>query len=311
LIRRAGLVGALVALAAAVVLGAGCAGRRPRPASPAAPGGVVSVQAEADVPVDWVARVRADVASAVGDVAGPLPGSWARRVDVRLVASDDRLRAAAGWAAGGPVGTVAAVAVLPVPGSGLASSSSPAGEGGGRLVVDLDVYRRLTAAGRRIVLRHELTHLATAAETPAGMPLWLVEGFAEEIGHEGVTGLPVDRAAAELAVEVRAGRVPTTLPADAAFDGSDGRLAQTYQEAWLACRLLAGRLRVAGLAHFYRDVGARLAGPSRATAAGNGADDTASAVAAALRADAGMGWSAFVAGWRAYLTTVLGVPSGD
>ncbi|MBL7551200.1 hypothetical protein I6A60_25525, partial [Frankia sp. AgB1.9] len=299
MIRRVGLVGALVALAAALVLGAGCAGRPPGPASPTVPGGVVSVQAEADVPVDWVARLRADVASAVGDVAGPRPGSWARRVDVRLVASDVRLRAVAGWAVGGPVGTVAAVAVLPVPGSSLASSSSsPPGEGGGRLVVDLDVYRRLTADGRRIVLRHELTHLATAAETPAGMPVWLVEGFADEIGHEGVTGLPVDRAAAELAVEVRAGRVPTTLPADAAFDGSDGRLAQTYQEAWLACRLLAGRLGVAGLAHFYRDVGARLAGPLRATPAGNGAGDTASAVAAALRADAGMGWSAFVADWR-------------
>ncbi|ADP79862.1 hypothetical protein [Pseudofrankia inefficax] len=303
------MVGALVALAATLALSAGCAGRPPGPPSPTVAGGVASVQADADVPADWVARVRADVAAAVGDVAGALPGGWARRVDVRLVASDDRLRAAAGWAGGGPTGTVAAVAVLPVPGPGLASSSPP-GAGGGRLVVDLDVYRRLTAVGRRIVLRHELTHLATAAETPAGMPVWLVEGFAEEIGHEGVTGLTVDRAAAELAAEVRAGRVPTTLPSDAAFDGSDGRLAQTYQEAWLACRLLAGRLGLAGLARFYQDVGTRLAGPRRTTAAGSGAGDPAAAVAAALRADAGTGWSAFVADWRAYLSAVLGAPPG-
>ncbi|WP_052710668.1 hypothetical protein [Pseudofrankia sp. DC12] len=307
MIGRAGRFGALLAFAAAVLLGAGCAGCAGRPAAPAGPTGPVTVRADADVPADWVARVRVDVASAVGGVAGVLPGSWARSVDVRLMASDDRLRAEAGWVKGGPAGTVAAVAVLPLPSAGAASSSALT-EGHGRLVVDLDVYRRLTGDGRRIVLRHELTHLATAAETPAGMPVWLVEGFAEEVGHEGAApGLTVDQAAAELAAEVRAGRVPTALPADAAFDGSDGRLAQTYQEAWLACRLLAERLGLAGLARFYRDVGARLAAPSRSPVAAGAAGDAA--VADALRSEAALSWPAFVADWRAYLTAVLGSPA--
>jgi hypothetical protein len=352
--RRPRVVGALAVLAAVLVLCAGCAGPSAGRRAPAVPVGRITVVADADVPADWAARVRAEVTSAVGDVVGLLPGSWSRQVETRLVASDDRLRAVAGWAAGGdsPAGTVAAVAVLPVP----AATSAPrtlAGEGG-RLVVDLDVYRRLTADGRRIVLRHELTHLATAAETPAGMPVWLVEGFAEEVGHEGVvvcsarfpalpagprcptvpasasasgsasgsasvpaSGLTVDRAAAELAGEVRAGQVPTALPADAAFDGSDGRLAQTYQEAWLACRLLAERLGLAGLARFYREVGARLAASTRASeatavAGGSGLDDARTqALAAALRDEAAPSWPEFVADWPAFLTTVLAGPGSD
>lgn len=343
--RRPRGAGVVAVLAAALALGAGCAGPPAVRPAPSVPVGRVIVQADADVPADWAARVRTDVTSALGDVVGLLPGSWSRQVDTRLVASDDRLRAVAGWAAdgGAPAGTVAAVAVLPVP-AATAASPTPAGDGG-RLVVDLDVYRRLTADGRRIVLRHELTHLATATETPAGMPVWLVEGFAEEVGHEGVvvcsarfptlaagprcpsvpagsaSGLTVDRAAGELAGELRAGQVPTALPADAAFDGSDGRLAQTYQEAWLACRLLAERLGLPGLARLYRDVGERLAAPapappSTAGAGGSGlvgglGDAGTAAVAAVLRDEAALSWSGFVAAWRAFLTTALAAPASD
>lgn len=375
---------ALVAsLLATVVAAAGCAGRAvgPPPAGasgPAAPG-PVTLRAGPEVPADWAARVRAEVAAAVADVAALLPGGWSRQVDTRLVATDAELRAEAGWSGfgGGPVGTVAAVAVLPIP-----TTSSPSGPSatpgatGGRLLVDLDVYRRLTIDGRRIVLRHELTHLATAAQTPAGMPVWLVEGFAEEVGHEGVVvcggdfrplaagprcpagptapavagvsaagsavaaspaapaaarpALTVDRAAAELAAETQSGRVPAQLPADSAFDGSDGRLAQTYQEAWLACRLLAERLGLAGLARFYRDVGAprtapaatpraagtpatspgTSAGGGTATRAGQGTGAGTLAESVALRADTGLSWPAFVAAWRAYLVAVLGGPAG-
>jgi len=374
----AALVAALLAM---FVAAAGCTGRAVAPPSTAGDGGPavpgpVTLRAGPAVPADWSARVRADVASAVSDVAALLPGGWSRQVDTRLIATDAELRAEAGWSGsgGGPEGTVAAVAVLPIPAisSPFRPSSGPSAKPGatpsttgGRLLVDLDVYRRLTIDGRRIVLRHELTHLATAAQTPAGMPVWLVEGFAEEVGHEGVVvcggdfrplaagpgcpagptapaaaGVPVagraaagspaalaagrpaltvDRAAAELATETRAGQVPAQLPVDSAFDGSDGRLAQTYQEAWLACRLLAERLGLAGLAHFYRDVGATLtapatasetsAGPGTATRAGQGTGAGALAEAAALRADTGLSWPAFVAAWRGYLVAVLGGPA--
>jgi hypothetical protein len=317
-------VGALAVVLAAAVAAGGCASRAP--AGPATTSGG-TVTADATVPAAWAARVRVDVAAAAGDVARLLPGRWSARVDTRLVASDARLRAEAGWtgAAAGPRGTVAAVAVLPLPPAG-ATRAAPSAEGG-RLIVDLEVYRGLSADGRRIVLRHELTHVATAAWTPPGMPTWLVEGFAEEVGHEGVVAcsarlhplpggpgcpngdpagqgsavpaaLTVDRAAAELAARVRGGAVPTAMPADAAFDGADGRLAQTYEEAWLACRFLAERLGLGGLARLYRDVGARLTGDS--------AVDGADAERAALLADAGLDWPRFEADWSAYLAASLG-----
>jgi hypothetical protein len=344
-----GPVRAVATVAALVVTTtvAGACGRSPGQSAgaPAAPGGaaagVVEVHADAGVATDWAAVVRRDVAAALAPVAAVVPGAWTQRVDVTLVGSDDRLRAEAGWRAtdGGPAGTVAAVAVLPIGGAGPAATGA---DPGGRLVVDLAVYQRLTTAGRRIVLRHELTHLATAADTPAGMPVWLVEGFAEEVGHEGVVAcsagfgpvpggpgcpagsaaaaLPVAAAAGELAAEVRAGAVPAGLPGDAAFDGADGRLAQTYQESWLACRLLAQRLGLPGLARYYRDVARRLgtpAAPARQTGAGaaTGAGPTTGAgevtgAAAALRAVTGLSWAEFVATWRAFLVTLLGVPAG-
>ena len=50
------------------------------------------------------------------------------------------------------------------------------------------------------------------------------------------------------AAEVRDGRLPAALPADEDFDGSNPRLAQAYQGAWLAVRLLAERHGRAGAA---------------------------------------------------------------
>ena len=44
---------------------------------------------------------------------------------------------------------------------------------------------QLTAVGEQIVLRHEITHLATAADTADITPRWLVEGFAEYVANLG------------------------------------------------------------------------------------------------------------------------------
>ena len=62
----------------------------------------------------------------------------------------------------------------------------------------------LTPVGRRIVLTHEITHLATAAVTADITPRWLVEGFAEYVANLG-TGQSVRVAAAELRTAVARG----------------------------------------------------------------------------------------------------------
>jgi hypothetical protein len=122
----------------------------------------------------------------------------------------------------------------------------------GRVVVVPENFARLTPTGRDIVLTHELTHVAAGTKR---LPVWLYEGFADYVGYRDA-GLPVRVAAAELAAEVRAGRLPGELPGPAAFAPSSrdpGRLARAYQEAWLACRFIAERFGEGTLVRLYRD----------------------------------------------------------
>ncbi|MFI6987300.1 hypothetical protein ACI2LC_20600 [Nonomuraea wenchangensis] len=134
---------------------------------------------------------------------------------------------------------------------------------GDRVLVVPEVFARLNPTGRDVVLAHELTHVAAGTDR---LPVWLYEGFADYVGYRD-SGLPVRTAAAELADEVRAGRLPGELPGPAAFaaDGSDpARLARAYQESWLACRFLADRFGEETLVRLYRE--AQVAGADRALA---------------------------------------------
>ena len=162
---------------------------------------------------------------------------------------------------------------------------------GARIVLNPTNLVRLDAAGRRLVIGHELAHVATRAVTSDQMPAWLIEGLADYIGNLG-SRLPVAVAATELAAEVRAGKVPSVLPSDADFAGGN-RLPQAYEKAWLACRLIAERAGQRGLVRFYRVV---------AEAA---ATDPATAVAVGLRQVLRTDVAAFTAAWRAYLVGQL------
>ncbi|MFC7587585.1 hypothetical protein ACFQYP_30795 [Nonomuraea antimicrobica] len=133
----------------------------------------------------------------------------------------------------------------------------------GRVIVVPELFATLNPTGKDVVLTHELTHVVAGTE---GLPVWLYEGFADYVAYRDA-GLPVATAAAELAVEARAGRLPSALPGPAAFaaDGSDPvRLARAYQEAWLACRFLADRFGEGTLVRLYR--AAQRAGVDRALA---------------------------------------------
>jgi hypothetical protein len=163
---------------------------------------------------------------------------------------------------------------------------------GARIVLNPDNLSRLDATGRKLVVQHELTHIASRAVTDDQMPTWLIEGFADYVGNLG-SGQSVPTAAAELTTEVRAGRVPTALPTDADFDGTDNRLPQVYAEAWLACRLIASKLGQQGLVKFYKVV---------STAART---DPASATSKGLQSLLHLDVAAFTASWRAYLKLEL------
>jgi hypothetical protein len=136
---------------------------------------------------------------------------------------------------------------------------------GGRVSINPDNWAKLGPLGRRVVITHELTHVASRADTGYRMPTWLIEGFADYVGFRG-TGIATTVAARELAAAVRAGHLPRALPDDHSFDGANTQLSEAYEGAWLACRYIAQEYGQPRLVAFYRQVGTSSAPPRRALA---------------------------------------------
>ena len=115
------------------------------------------------------------------------------------------------------------------------------------------------------MLRHEITHVATADATGPASPRWLVEGFAEYVAN--LTSAYPGRTRGRRTARPRSprGHVPTALPSDAALQAS-ATAGQAYEQAWLACRLIAARAGQDGLVRFYRLVGASASAPDAAVA---------------------------------------------
>jgi hypothetical protein len=155
---------------------------------------------------------------------------------------------------------------------------------GQRVVVNPANIDRLGVLGRRVVLEHEVTHLATRSLTGPDTPIWLVEGFADWVGY-GDSGLPARQVGDELRAALRRGDWPGRLPVVADFRGDSPRLALAYEEGWSACRLIADRAGPAALLALYRAVG---------TAA-----DPVAALDAQLRRTLGLTTAQFTARWRA------------
>jgi hypothetical protein len=224
---------------------------------------------------DRLATFAAAVDAAVPRVTAVVGRAWPRRVAVMI--PDDQREMAALVGERLALGKIAAVAVADSvdPGSGQAR--------GQRVVVNPANLDRLGALGRKVVLQHEVTHVATRGITGHGTPIWLVEGFADWVGYLGA-GLPPRLVGDELRGQLRSGRWPARLPTAADFRGESPRLAVAYEEGWSACRLIARRAGTQGLVRFYRAVGS--------------ADDPARAVDGALRRTVGLTEAQFVAEWR-------------
>jgi hypothetical protein len=143
----------------------------------------------------------------------------------------------------------------------------------------------LSALGREVVVRHELTHVATDAPGTPDVPLWLEEGFAEYVGYRG-SGIGLTDELRELLRAQRSGSAPAKLPSQETFDGSDVDLA--YEGADLACRVIAEKYGQKQLVRLYR-----------LTVAGTGTEEAN--LEAALRTVTGSGTAALETAWHARL----------
>jgi hypothetical protein len=162
---------------------------------------------------------------------------------------------------------------------------------GNRIGINPTNWPKLTSLGKRIVLTHELTHVATRALTSAATPTWLAEGFADYVGYLG-SGVPTAFVAQDLGSAVHAGHVPRRLPTPSAFNGSNVELSVAYEGAWMACRLIADRWGQRTLVRFYAAVArSRL--------------DPATAVDLTMQRLLHVSAASFTARWRGYIRSQL------
>ncbi|MFH9229820.1 hypothetical protein [Streptomyces lydicus] len=262
---------------------------------------------------------RAD--QAVPAVSAAWKGEWAGKVVVEAPDSVERMAQLMG--SDDPSGYVGIAAVTT--GEAGVRTAAPAD----RVIINPDAYEELNDLGRRVVLTHETTHVATRAVTTADTPLWLSEGFADWVAYRG-TRRRATVAAPELTRAVHNGDLPDRLPTDADFGFRTGadRLARAYEGSWLACRMIAGKWGEAKLLAFYRAAGQGLtkaspaggatvpmeaatraptpAGPaSQATGALHRKPARADRTDRALRSQLGVGLAEFTREWRAYVRKVL------
>ena len=159
-----------------------------------------------------------------------------------------------------------------------------------RIVANPKLFDELGKQGRRIVLTHETTHVASTA-TASPVPLWLAEGFADYVAFTAVS-VQDESAAKELFKAIRAGKVPKGLPPPEAFSASSTDLPVAYESGWLACRLISEREGQSKLVKFYRTVHL---------------SKSPTGLADAFRTVLGTTEQQFVADWQKYLQRLAGV----
>lgn len=198
-------------------------------------------------------RVRADMGGAVADVERFWGTDWTREIVVVATDTDQRfvdeahLDPARRWT------DIAAVAV--------ADRADPAsGRADGQRIVLAPGASGMSDSALRIVLTHELFHLAARAETALDAPRWLTEGVADFVARPAA---PIPPNAAD----------NTALPADADLDQDGPGRSAGYDRAWWFARFVADDFGADGLRRLY------------AAACGPGHSDLAAAARRALGVD--------------------------
>src|SRR4051794_27307409 len=200
--------------------------------------------------LDRVSDAMGDAVAAVTEFWGP---DWPRDIVVVATASDEQFRALAGG------------------GSDIAAATT------GQGIVFAPGAPAMSAAGLRIVLRHELFHYAARADMAADAPRWLAEGVADFVARPAAP-LPDRRSAAEMAV----------LPSDADLDTVGPTRTLAYDRAWWFSRFVADRYGAPALRRLYL----RACGPSHP------------GIEAAVAETLGAGLDEVLGAWRRWLSQI-------
>ncbi|MEV0703104.1 hypothetical protein AB0I53_35015 [Saccharopolyspora sp. NPDC050389] len=230
-------------------------------------------------PVERVSRLLDAAVADVTEIWGP---GWPQSVGVLVPASQEELRSLVGpeFAVDG----IAAVAVADRVDTGARRAE------GQRVVLNPKAADRLSDVALRVVLRHEITHVAARADTAAEAPMWMLEGFADYVGYRESGVAPKD-IAPDLARRIHEAGPPAKLPEDGDFHQAGRRLDLAYQQSWSVVSHLADRLGERRLVDLYRRVAAT---------------DSPAEVDGALREATGLTKAQLVADWGAGLRRTFG-----
>lgn len=228
-------------------------------------------------------RLTTELGTAVAAVSAVWGTDWPQRVALLLPDSLDEMKALVG--PGFPVESVVAVAVAD------RVDTARRVVAGQRVVLSPSGSRALSVASLRVVLRHEITHVAARAETLDGSPMWLLEGFADYVGYRE-SGISLAQGAPNLTELVKRDGPPANLPEDKDFRTQGRDLDLAYQKSWSVARFVSERFGEPTLLTMYHKLAA--AGPVSATQT----DDL-------LRSVLGLDRAGLVAGWRQYLLDTI------
>jgi len=217
-------------------------------------------------------------------VSGVVGDHWARHVVALVPATEQKAEELVGDVRN--LGDIAALATVTGDAGGEATGED-------RVVITPTAFGRLNALGRHVVLTHELVHVAMGGARDGRTPMWLIEGLADYVGYKN-SGVDTKAAGRELASLIGSGDMPATPPGRSDFEGSGERLSAAYEEAWLACRMIAERYGEDKLVRLYR---------TAENESGEAGDPRAED--RALHSVLGVGSARFDESWRAYIRKEL------
>jgi hypothetical protein len=145
-------------------------------------------------------------------------------------------------------GDYANIAAVTTTVDGSLSPSAPV-----HVFVNPQMWAGLKPQGAQVVMSHEAVHVVTGAAITSGVPLWLLEGFADYVALRDVA-VPVATSAGQIIKQVRADGAPKALPGRNEFDTRTTHLGAAYESAWLVCRVLVEAGSEDALVALYDDV---------------------------------------------------------